>query len=137
MDNVTDEEYEMMLYMTKRNAGVYKYKYPTTFDKTVKLETYPHYTDRRFNEEQTVFGKEHPDLHYDYDDRIVQWDRTKSKEAWEYATNTGKTKHSCEFFEAYLSYFFDKPVEIKHILAGVNRGNGCPYCVFGYRYKEN
>ena len=111
----------------------------TTYDKDMPLNTNPHYTDRRFNTAQTVFGKPsksdrgHKDLSYDYSDRLWQWDYDKAKRAAEIANETDATPKSARWYEAYLSAYFDKPIEIVHILAGVNVSNGYAYAVFGYR----
>lgn len=116
--------------------------YPTTLDKDKPLETSPHYTDKRFNNEQTVFGKipqsgyGHDNLHYDYSDRLWQWDYKKAEEAIAKANQSGSVPRSCKYYEAYLSAYFGKDVEIGHIVAGVNRSNGYPYCVFGYKFKD-
>ena len=119
------------------------YRFPTTLDKDAPLHTSPHYTDKRFNKEQAVFGKHpksrygHDNLKYDYSDRLWQWDYDKAEKSVEVANASGATLRSCKRYEAYLSAYFNKPIEIKHIIAGVNRGNGYPYCVFGYKSADS
>lgn len=98
------------------------------------LYVMPHYTDRRFEKEQTVFGKEAAGLHYDYSDRIVQWDGDKADAAFEAAKASGKTLYSAAFYDVYLSAYFGKPTRVEHVIAGVNRSNGYPYHVYGYRF---
>lgn len=116
-----------------------RYGYPTTFDKTKPLETAPHYSNRRFEREQTVFGKPsrspygHKHLSYDYSDRLWQWDYDKAEQSAKCATESGAPLRSCAWYEAYLSAYFGRPITIEHIIAGVNRSNGYPYCVFGYK----
>jgi hypothetical protein len=110
-----------------------KLVYPTTFDKNKALETHPHYTDDRFKKEQTVFGKEEDGIGYDYSDRLREWDYSKAEASVKAANESGATPRTCKWYEAYLSAYFGKPIEIKHIIAGVNRSNGYPYCVFGYK----
>ncbi len=111
----------------------------TTYSKDVPLKTSPHYTDDRFKTAQTVFGKPpksdygHKDLNYDYSDRLWEWDYNKAKRSSEIASGTGATARSVRWYEAYLSAYFDKPIEIVHILAGFNVSNGDPYAVFGYK----
>lgn len=117
-------------------SRISKYVFPNTFDKNKPLHTSPHYSDNRFNEPQTVFGKEEKGIGYDYSDRLWQWDYEKSEQAVETAEKSGFPRHSCNWYEAYLSAYFGKKVEIKHILAGVNVSNGYPYAVFGYRFIE-
>ena len=114
------------------------YCHPTTLDKNEPLHTCPHYTDKRFEKEQTVFGEQakspygHEGLHYDYSDRLWQWDYEKAKKSVEIADQSGAIPKSCKWYEAYLSAYFDCSIEIKHIVVGVNRSNGYPYSVFGY-----
>lgn len=113
--------------------------YLTTFDKNRPLKTEPHYTDELFEKEQTVFGKPakssygHKHLSYDYSDRLWQWDYDKTQQSVDIANQSGATFKSCRWYEAYLSAYFDRPIVIEHIIAGVNRSNGYSYCVFGYR----
>jgi len=111
--------------------------YPTTFNKNTPLKTSPHYSDKRFEQEQTVFGKQsrygHKHLSYDYSDRLWQWDPDKAEQSGKSANESGAPLSSCKWYEAYLSAYHDRTIVIEHIIAGVNRSNGHPYCVFGYR----
>ncbi len=109
------------------------YVYPAQTSRTVELETAPHYSDSRFDKEQTVFGKAVPGLIYEYSDRLWQWDYDKSKEAFAEADKSGKTKNSANYYDVYLSHYFGKKIRVEHIMAGVNVSNGYPYAVFGYR----
>ena len=118
-----------------RQSRPRRYVYPTVTDPNVRLETMPHYTDERFNKEQTVYGKAEQGLAYDYSDRLWQWNWDKANEASEVAKASGVTDRSARYYEVYLSHYFGKPVEIKHIIAGVNKSNGYPYCLFGYKDK--
>jgi hypothetical protein len=119
------------------------YVYPSTNDKRKVLETQPHYTDDRFSREQTVFGRKpkgsygHEHLHYDYSDRLWQWNYEKAKEASAAAQASGHPIRSCLYYEVYLSTYFGKQVEIEHIVAGVDQSTGYPYCAFGYRFLES
>ncbi len=87
MDTFTMDKYGFN-QSPRRAAG-----HPTTMDKRKALHTRPHYTDRRFKKEQTVFGKPaktrygHKGLEYVYSDRLVQWDGDKSDKAWDIAKN--------------------------------------------------
>lgn len=111
--------------------------YPTTFNKNSIINDNPHYSDEDFqNKEQTIFGKEEENLHYVYSDRLWQWDHKKSELATKIA-NKKERLHTCAYYEIYLSEYYNKPIEIKHIIAGVNRSNGYPYLAFGYIEKEN
>lgn len=106
-----------------------------------KGDAFPHYSNSRFQKEQTIFGTEDSHLHYDYSDRLVQWDYTKSKLAQEIADEKVKVKNpetytSARWFQEYLTAYFDKPVILKHIIAGVNRSNGYDYRVYGYEFAN-
>jgi hypothetical protein len=104
-------------------------------DMNSRLEDCPHYSDSRFNKPQTIFGKEEKGLGYDYSDRIWQWNYDKADQATKHA-NTKQTPHTANWYQEYLSFYFDKPVILKHILAGVNVSSGYPYLVFGYKFEE-
>ena len=127
-------KYDYDMFDSGKNRG-----YPTTFDKAKPLKTSPHYSDKRFEQEQTVFGKPsrsrygHKHLSYDYSDRLWQWDYDKAEQSAKCANEGGATLNSCRWYEAYLSAYFGRAITIEQIVAGVNRSNGFPYCVFGYR----
>ena len=96
----------------------------------------PHYSNPAFNKEQTIYGQAEEGLNYDYSDRLVQWDYDKAKESQEYAYEQVKTESrvpTVRWVQVYLSKYHDADIEIVHIIAGVNKGNGYPYQVFGYR----
>jgi hypothetical protein len=109
------------------------FKYHAVQDMDTMLETMPHYSDKRFEKEQTVFGAPEDGLGYDYSDRLVEWDYNKSKLASEVATQSGAKPRTARWYQAYLSAYCRYTVELKHIIVGVNHSNGYPYCVFGYR----
>jgi hypothetical protein len=71
---------------------------------------------------------------YDYSDRLWQWDFDKSKAAIQAANESDAISKTARWYEVYLSSYFGQPVEIKHIIAGVNHSNGCPYRVYGYEF---
>jgi hypothetical protein len=107
-------------------------EFPTTFCMSKKLHTSPHYTDSRFDEEQVIFGKKEGKLGWDYSDRFSSWDyekdkaaRVAAKDKFEYGT--------ANYFQEYLGWFFEREVVLKCIIAGVNKSNGYPYLVFGYK----
>ena len=111
----------------------------TTLSKCAQLTLHPHYTDDRFRKERTVFGREpknsagHKGLTYSYSDRLVQWNSDKSAEAWSKAQESKAPRDSALFLEAYLSAYYSGPVEVIHVVAGVNHSNGYPYWVVGWR----
>jgi hypothetical protein len=104
-------------------------------DKTTKIENFdPHYTNRHFSEARTVWGEEQPGLLYEYSDRLWEWDYAKAT----LASGISKDKFPvlcANRIEVFLSEYFGKPVQIFHIMAGFNRGNGYPYQIFGYKEK--
>ena len=121
--------------MKNNNFGILdSFQYKIT-NKNVPLETQPHYTNHRFDEAQVVFGEKINGLSWDYYDRLQQWDYEKSESAWKNSVDKNLVKRSANFYENYLSEYFGKKIEIVCIMAGVNRSNGDPYCVFGYRER--
>lgn len=112
--------------------------YPTTFNKDSTINVNPHYSDEDFqNKEQTIFGKKEKNLHYVYSDRLRQWDCKKHEKSRDIADKSEKKSNTCAYYEIYLSGYYDKLIEIKHIIAGVSRATGYSYLVFGYIEKEN
>lgn len=104
----------------------------STDRKDVVLNTLPHYTDIRFKEAQSVFGEEVENISYDYSDRLAQWDFKKHERAIKAANDSGLSPRTCLWYEKYLSVYFDREIEIHHILAGWNWATGYSYQVFGY-----
>lgn len=121
----------------------------TTFDRTAVLHTDPHYSDKVFCEtDQSIFGrKEDNILGYVYNDRL-QWDSKKWKEACAAMSAFAAEKRqpggiqpwailrTAEAHEVLLTAYFGRPVELVHILAGINRSNWFSYLVYGYRFRE-
>ena len=104
-------------------------------NKDTELENFnPHYTDSYFKTARTIWGQKQTGLQYEYSDRLWEWDYAKAEKA----SNIAKENYPvlcANQIEVYLSEYFGKPVEIVHIMAGHNLGNGYPYQVFGYREK--
>ena len=105
----------------------------------------PHYTDDRFRKSQTVYlAPGHTTkmnfgvplvkvASYDYSDRLLQWYGRQCDEAWNAAAKLGFEKNSAQLIEAFLRELFKDPnLELVHIVAGVNVGNGYGYRVYGY-----
>ena len=95
----------------------------------------PHYTDERFRggREHTLYGASKPGLAYEYSDRLWQWDYDKAQAASATATERGFANGSPAWYEDYLSTYHGKPVELLHIIGGVNASSGYEYFVFGFR----
>jgi hypothetical protein len=111
----------------------------------------PHYSNEHFTRSQSegldIFLAEGEEIaqdsyggvvrgaHYNYSDRIYQSTSTEQHgEAAERAKELVGNNQSAAFFEAYLREVFKDPtIELVHMKAGVNRGNGFSYRIFGYR----
>lgn len=97
----------------------------------------PHYTDKRFQHAQLIWGRDDAkDIHWNYSDRLSQWDYRKNQESWDKAKADGFKPGTARFYQAYLSNYEGKPIELVGIMSGYNWGNGFPYQVFGYRVIE-
>jgi hypothetical protein len=98
----------------------------------------PHYSDRRFQsgKEHTLYGRQEPGLHYVYSDRIWQWDYAKAERASAAATEAhGPIVSTPQWYETYLSAYFGIPLDLAHIIGGVNVSSGYEYYAFGYRER--
>lgn len=74
-------------------------------DTTIKLD--PHYSDPKFKGDAvTVFGKKEEGIRY----KTARW------------------------VQEVLTEYWGKPVEVRHILSGVNHSNGYSYWVVGYKF---
>lgn len=117
-------------------------KYFATQDRNTPLKLSPHYLHDMpmFETDQIVFGVDTGDLHWDYSDRLWQWDWDKAEVSWkiagEIAAANGYKDKSANHIQAYLTAYFDKPIELVCVVSGVNRSNGYPYSVYGYRYAH-
>lgn len=107
-----------------------------TCDMDTPLQLNPHYTDERFNKEQTVFGSESKGLFYNYSDRLWQGDYSKAQEASFVATESGARLNSARWLQVFLAYYHGKPVHLRHVIAGINRNNLYAYYVCGYTFPD-
>jgi hypothetical protein len=117
--------------------GVRRIYYVPVASKTSPLHR-PNYSDTRFAQgrEHSLYGQKEDSLHYVYSDRIWQWDYTKAQQASGHAKSVHGPTQTPEWYETYLSYYLGIPVDLEHIIGGVNVSNGCEYYVFGYRERE-
>lgn len=138
-----------------RNAmrADYVYLHKGTKSLDVTINTFPHYSDRKYRKEQTEFCSE-PDklierhgtlvvdgLHYDYSDRLCEWDRKKFNAAYDHADSVFNTtrkdwekRATARYIQEFLRFYYgDKDLELVHVIAGINKGNGYPYLVYGTR----
>lgn len=121
-----------------------------TSDRTRLLDVYPHYSDPRFFDpegkyariERHVFladGHKLEDLNfyigvkgaaYDYSDRLFYCVSNSHKKAEIHADSCGFNRKTAAWFEDYLCGYFGRPVELVHIVVGID-SRGWPYQVFG------
>ncbi len=100
-----------------------------TSSKTDKLYDRPHYSNSDFDNEVLIFGRDSPELFFNYDDRIMSCD------AEEEANASGAEQHTAQWYENYLTAFHGKQCDLQCIYAGVNRSSGMSYLRFGYIIK--
>lgn len=112
----------------------------------------PYYTDRRFTDGTsaglTIFvdpevtlapgnfvDETAEELTYSYSDRVQQWVGHEAvRAASQQAAKEVGNNQSARFIENMLRRVFeDKNLWLGHMRAGVNRGNGHPYKIYGYR----
>lgn len=104
-------------------------------DKDAKLPSC-HYTEDRFRDAQTIFGRKKKRTGYDYSDRYPQWDYEKWKAAHEHAKTEDVVQGSVRYYEHVLTYFHGKETLIDHVLTGFNVSDGYSYYVFGYYHPR-
>jgi len=117
----------------------------------------PHYTDRRFTESSSdgltifvdpgvtlevgQFGGEYGEgLSYSYSDRLVTHfvGYEAMKAAGEDAEREVGNRRSARFIEHVLRHAFEAPeLWLGHMKAGVNRGNGYSYKLYGYKTNKS
>lgn len=97
------------------------------------LNTTPHYTDERYCQARSVFGKHEQDLSYNFSDQLWKQNYTKAKQAVYAADISGAKPKTARWYQTFLSNYFDYEVELLHILSGWNWSTGYPYIVFGYK----
>lgn len=105
----------------------------------------PHYSDGRFhNNEQTIFLAPGNELissfgsdivvgvNYVYSDQLYEWDYKKSQESFQEASKNFP-EGTPALYEDYLRRYYNNPaLQLVHIIAGINRGNGYPYRIYGH-----
>ena len=118
-------------------------------DKSKPVTAYPHYSDRRLIDNKIhVFGGYNHDNVYGmfpadsnaYSDRLYQWDKGKDKEARNLAREKHPPAHNGEkstlYYEAYLSHYYGRPVEMVQIIGMVNASNGYPLAFFSWNWLD-
>ena len=102
-----------------------------------KPVTFPSHTDSRFDTEQTVYGAREAYLAYEYSDRLMRFDIEAYRRGREAAEASRHERNSCNWFETYLSAYYEKRIEVKHILAVADRATGHPLYVLGFRVASD
>lgn len=76
-------------------------------------------------------------LKADYSDRLMQWNYTRCRQAWD-MIGMGESTSSISKQEAsiFLSHYFNKQVEAVGVVRGCNVGNGYPYLIFIYKFND-
>lgn len=92
----------------------------------------PHYTDQHYREPRTIYGCSEKGLSYAYLDCLWRRNYAKARGAKEAATASNATPKTAKWYEAFMSSYLDKPVEVRHILSGWNWSAGYPYVIIGY-----
>ena len=99
----------------------------------------PHYSESNFRKygDHLVYGSIEGADSWDYSDRLYQWGYEKYREAWAIASKSDTAKDSAARIEVFLSEYFGKPIVLVGLVTGVNRGNGYPYRVYGYKDAQS
>jgi hypothetical protein len=105
-----------------------------------------HYTDDRFLNAQTIFGRRKKRGGYDYSDRYSMWDSQRGTNRWSEGHDLARAeseKDDCNwsagsvaYYEMVLSHFHQKKTHIDHVLTGFNWSSGYSYLVFGYYHPR-
>ncbi len=115
-------------------TGSLTYKHPKVLrNKNTVFKAFLHYSESNV-EERTVFGERNDGLFYNYDDRLYGWNHERWSKGLKLAGEQVE-KNTARYFEIALNYFHEvEDVNLRHVLLGLNRGNGYHYLVFGYTY---
>lgn len=116
-------------------------------DKNKTIQNFaPHYTQTEYRNAQTVYldtnskldGDAVSGAEYAYSDRLRSWVGLDAYDAaWSAVKEEGVPLRSAAFVEALLRRVWnDDSIQVVHILAGVNWGNGYPYQVYGYTKED-
>lgn len=135
--------YDPHCYLDDDNIEVYQKKvrsnepdvsYRRVTKKDERIFTCPHYLhDPDYKSPKVVYGKYGKVDDCEYSDRLSEWDYDKNKRSFEKAKGKEGT---ADYYESYLSNYFEKPVSLIFMLAGFNLSNGYPYVVYGFNFKK-
>ena len=101
---------------------------------TLRHIPHMHYSDLKYagGRERSLHGQKCKELTYVYSDRIWQWDYKKAEASAEKAKASEFPPNTVEWYEVFLSHFYDKELEIPHLMGGCNAATGYEFLVFGY-----
>ena len=97
---------------------------------------YIHYSNSYWNTARTLWGAKEKGILYEYSDLIWQWDHNKAEQSSKTATEKLGQGFTPEWIQLFLTLYHEKPIELRHVMGGVNLSNGYNYYVYGYRIKE-
>jgi hypothetical protein len=131
---------------TKRNNDPKDFAHKCIGDNRTSQLPSCHYTDERFRDAQTIFGRRHKRGGYDYSDRYPMWDSQRGTNRWDEGHKLAQAeseKDDCNwssgsvtYYEMVLSHFHQKKTHIDHVLTGFNWSSGYSYLVFGYYHPK-
>lgn len=101
---------------------------------------YVHYSDPYYKIKRTVFWKKEYGLQYEYSDRLYEFGIEKTNNSQNEADRLFPPKHWSKTFhniQAYLSAYYWKEVELRHVVVWVNHSNWHSYCIYWFRFKES
>jgi len=97
---------------------------------------YPHYTDHYWNTARLIWGREVKTAECNYSDRLWQWDSQMAERASYVCKLASLPNNTARWVEVYLTFYHDRPVILRYIMAGCNLSSGYAYYVYGYDWGE-
>lgn len=113
----------------------YRYFYHTNDPDAVL--SYSHYSDPAFDGPGAcIYGKDEGGLHWDYADRLWQWDYEKARRSSDAMQEKYGDRRCARRIEEFLSLYYDRPVELRCIISGTRPFDGYPWYAYGYRFID-
>ncbi len=106
--------------------------YPSAYRATSKDQTlpYPHYSDPIWDQDYVIYGEQGATDDAVYSDRLWSFNRIAAERAREVTKDMGRT---AAMWEAWLSEYFQRPVDVVYIIARV-KPDGYAIYYFGFNY---
>ncbi len=116
---------------------MYNLEPATNWDLDSYINPDPHYSDPNFSRGQTedVFGTQESGLDYVYSDRMYEWDYDKAKKAAQKASEKVNNWKTPRWHQEFLSTYYDKTIQLRHMIVGVNVSNGYSYRAYGFKVE--